>query len=365
MKERIILMMVNYRLDPESYAYQKTIYTDLIAAAQGDLILTVEQKLNTLNARTLIGQGKVEELKELVMEYAADTVLISEALTGSQLRNLEETIGVKVVDKVMLILDIFALRAKSNLGKLHVRLAQLNYKLPRLSMQYGALSRTGGGIGTRGPGETQLENDRRHILRAIHKLRQDIAKQEASYARTRKKRQDSLLPYIVLVGFTNVGKSTILNALLQSEDKRVYADDQVFATLDPSVRRIVLNEKETVMLSDTVGFIADLPKQLEPVFKATLLEIEDADLIVHVIDVSDRNAQIHIDTTLKTLNELHIEGIPVLTVFNKIDKEHHDYDFLQVPPAYQDFLYMSARNPEDIKKLKDKLADMLKGENKY
>lgn len=269
--------------------------------------------------RYLIGHGKALEVKDLCLQ-GIDLVIVDEELSGSQQRNLETIIGRKVVDRAGLILDIFAQRARTREGKLQVELAQLTYLLPRLVGSGGDLSRTGGGIGTRGPGETKLEMDRRTIRRRVAKIKEDLAKVRRHRALLRKPRRRFSLPTLALVGYTNAGKSTLFNTLTHAS---VPVEDQLFATLDPTLRRVLLPNGRTVLLSDTVGFIRKLPPQLIEAFKATLEEVVEADLLLHVIDAVHPQMEIQRQVVEGLLAELGISAKPIIEVYNKIDKLGH------------------------------------------
>ncbi|MGN0682414.1 MAG: GTPase HflX [Oscillospiraceae bacterium] len=283
----------------------------------GDDFARVVQKREAYSAATVIGEGKLEELAELCEKLEAGLVIFDCELTASQIRCLEDETKARVIDRTMLILDIFAGRAVSAEGKLQVELAQLRYRLPRLMGLGTSMSRLGGGIGTRGPGETQLETDKRHIRRRIDKLAAELKELELrrSYSRNRRKKDNVQIGAIV--GYTNAGKSTLLNLLTGAG---VLAEDKLFATLDPTSRAIELPDGRSLLLVDTVGLIRRLPHHLVEAFKSTLEEAACADIIIHVIDVSDPEAAEKSDVTLKTLAELGASEIPVVTVLNKCDK---------------------------------------------
>ncbi len=271
------------------------------------------------NPRTLIGPGKAEEVRT-ICEAGVDLVIFDDDLTGSQQRNLEVSLGRKVIDRTGLILDIFAQRARSKEGKLQVELAQLKYLLPRLTGYGRDLSRLGGGIGTRGPGETQLEVDRRRIRRRIGKIEDELAKVRRHRALLRRRRQKQALATAALVGYTNAGKSSLLNALT---DAAVPVADRLFATLDPTLRKVALPDGRAVLLSDTVGFIRKLPHQVVAAFKATLEEVRMADLLLHVIDISHAQWQAQEQGVMAVLGELGVAGKPMINVHNKVDKLPH------------------------------------------
>lgn len=291
--------------------------TRLLETAGGSAFARVVQVKDRPDARTYIGSGKVREIKDLAANHEIGLVIFDVELTPSQIQNLEEDIGeVTVIDRTMLILDIFALHAGSGEGKLQVELAQLRYTAPRLTGKGSELSRLGGGIGTRGPGESQLERDRRHMKQRIHALEEQIAEMEKNRSVMRAARDRSGIPKIAIVGYTNAGKSTLLNRLT---DAGVLAEDKLFATLDPTTRRLELPESESVLLTDTVGFIRKLPHHLVKAFKSTLEEAVHADILMIVADATDDECDEHLDVTLGLLDELGASGKPTVLVYNKSD----------------------------------------------
>ena len=273
------------------------------------------QERDRFDPRYLIGKGKALQIRQQCA--GVDLVILDEELSGSQQRNLEELLGKRVVDRTGLILDIFAQRAKSREGKLQVELAQLDYLLPRLAGAWTHLERLGGGIGTRGPGETQLESDRRRIRTRMAKLRQDLEQVRRHRALLRRPRRKVPFPILALVGYTNAGKSSLLNALTHAG---VAVQDQLFATLDPTLRRLALPGNRVALLSDTVGFIRKLPHQLVAAFQATLEEIQEATVLLHVVDFSHPNAQAQQEAVESVLEELGLADRPTVLVFNKIDR---------------------------------------------
>lgn len=291
--------------------------SELAKTAGAEEIARVIQKRDAYEPATVIGEGKLAELKELCQNLGATLLIFDCELTAAQIRNIEDETNVRVIDRTMLILDIFAGRAVSREGKLQVELAQLRYRLPRLMGIGTSLSRLGGGIGTRGPGETQLETDRRHIRRRIDKLSAELKELEQRRGYSRERRRKDSVQVGAIVGYTNAGKSTLLNLLTGAG---VLVEDKLFATLDPTSRAIELPDGRSLLLVDTVGLIRRLPHHLVEAFKSTLEEAACADIIIHVCDVSDPEAAEKADVTLKTLADLGAAEIPVVTVLNKCDK---------------------------------------------
>lgn len=277
----------------------------------------VLQRKQTIDAAFYIGRGKIEQLSLMLQALGANTLVFDDELSGAQIRNIEEMTGAKVLDRTMLILDIFAQRARSREGKLQVELAQLKYRLPRLMGLGGQLSRLGGGIGTRGPGEKKLEVDRRHIRRRINALEVDLSNISKRREISRENRKSNAVPAAALVGYTNSGKSTLLNRLCNSD---VIAEDKLFATLDPTVRQLDLPDNKKALLVDTVGFIRKLPHELVEAFKSTLEEALSADLLLHVVDISDEEAETHVAVVENLLGSLGADNKPVIMVLNKTDK---------------------------------------------
>jgi len=263
-----------------------------------------------------IGKGKLEELLALKNSVSYNVIILDDELSPLQQRNLEEALKVKVIDRAALILDIFAGRARTHEGRLQVELAQHQYLLPRLAGQWSHLERLGGGIGTRGPGESQLETDRRVIRRKIHHLKEQIEAVRKHRNLYRQKRKKSGIPVVALVGYTNSGKSTLLNALSQAD---VFVEDKLFATLDPTTRRLNLPDRGTILMTDTVGFIRKLPPAIITAFRATLEELTEASLLLHVVDLSSHDATEKCRTVQKILNDLDLADKPIITALNKVD----------------------------------------------
>jgi GTP-binding protein HflX len=288
-----------------------------LASTAGAVVVDrLTQVRQNLEAATLLGSGKVAELSGLAKGLQADVVIFDNELTPTQQRNLESELNIKVIDRTQLILDIFASRARTREGQLQVELAQLNYLLPRLTGRGTQMSRLGGGIGTRGPGETQLETDRRRIFRRIRKIEQDLEAVKAGRGIQRRQRVDVPLSTLALVGYTNAGKSTLFNRLTGAD---VEADARLFATLDPTVRKLILPSRRQALVSDTVGFIRNLPTTLVKAFRATLEEVRQAALLLHVVDVSSPDAAQQVRQVLDVLGEIEASDKPQLLVLNKAD----------------------------------------------
>ena len=316
-RERALLVGLHRKRLPRWEAEESLAELGRLAESAGAAVAgTVLQERDAPDPRYLIGKGKAEEMKAR-WRGMVDLVVVDGELSGSQQRNLEGLTGWKTVDRPSLILDIFAQRAKTREGKLQVELAQLDYRLPRLVGRGADLSRLGGGIGTRGPGETQLETDRRTIRRRMAKVKDELARVRRHRAMLRRHRRRHAMPIVALVGYTNAGKSTLFNALTQSG---VRTDDALFVTLDPVLRRVTASDEFSFLLSDTVGFIRHLPPELVAAFKATLEELNDADLLLHVIDASHpHNTMQHRETVDAILGDLGLSAKPVIEVWNKVD----------------------------------------------
>ena len=347
--ERVITVGTDIGAYPNSLETSMKELDELCYADGAEVIGQMTQNLEKFNPKYLIGKGKVKEIKEMAENLEADAIVFNDELTGIQLRNLEDTIKKKVVDRTNLILDIFALRASTYEGKLQVELAQLEYQLPRL-LGIKGWSRTGGGIGTRGPGEQIIETDRRRLLREIDKIKEKLNKAKKTRDTTRSKRMNSKITTVSLVGYTNAGKSTILNRIKEDDSKEVFVKDMLFATLDPNSRKARLLSGREFIISDTVGFVSKLPTKLIEAFKSTLEEIKYSDLIVHVIDASSKDLEIAYDTTMNILQEIGIKDKKILTVFNKSDKI--DLNSTTIPLKIKSQkIYISAKNDPDMNKL--------------
>ena len=315
-KDKVILVGVETE---ENFAIFDTSMDELrglTKTAEGEIVFIMKQKRPQIDRQTILGKGKLEELKQLVDAYEANLVIFNHELTPRQGQTLTEELGVRVLDRVQLILDIFAIRARSKEGKLQVSLAQLEYLLPRLTGMGASMSRLGGGIGTRGPGETKLEVDRRHIRNKITQIKNELKEVKQHRERTRERRKDKQVYQIGLIGYTNAGKSTIMNILTTAN---TYEQDQLFATLDPLTKKWRLPEGFEMTITDTVGFIQDLPMQLIDAFQSTLEESKSMDFLLHVVDASAKNRLLHEKTVFDLMQQLDIMDIPVLTVYNKAD----------------------------------------------
>jgi GTP-binding protein HflX len=288
----------------------------LAKTAGANIVGTLTQKLDAPSPTYYIGKGKIAELIRLKEQIGYDTIVFDDELSPRQQRNLEEALGVKVIDRTALILHIFARKARTHEGKLQVELAQHQYLLPRLIGQWSHLERLGGGIGTRGPGESQLETDRRLIRKRINLLQDRIERVRTQRGLYRRRRREIGTPIVALVGYTNAGKSTLFNTLSKAD---VEVDNKLFSTLDPVTRRLVLPTGQQFLITDTVGFIHKLPPSIVAAFRATLEELYEADLLLHIVDISHRNAANQVLTVEKILGELGLEKKPGITVFNKLD----------------------------------------------
>ena len=317
---------------------------ELTRTAGAEIITTLIQGKDQTDRRWYIGKGKVEELNALVGELGAHLVIFNDELSPIQVRNLEVKLDCRIVDRTQLILDIFASRARSKEGKLQVELAQLEYQLPRLTGKGAEMSRLGAGIGTRGPGETRLETDRRHIRRRIGEIKDHLqeVKRHRKLLRERRKKNEAF--QVALVGYTNAGKSTILNRVSAAD---ALEEDKLFATLDPLSRRVELPGGQTMIITDTVGFIQDLPHHLIAAFRSTLEEALEADLILHVVDSSNQDYSIHMEVVEEILEDLGAVNIPRVLVFNKMDLVQEK----PVASVTSPMLYISANRKEDIEGL--------------
>lgn len=332
----------------------------LVESARGIVLDTMRQKRSHPHPQTVIGTGKVEEITLLAQKLGANLIVFDRDISPSQARNLENEIGIRVVDRTEVILDIFAQRARTQEGKLQVELAQLEYTLPRLRGRGREMSRLGAGIGTRGPGETQLETERRTIQRRIAQLQQEVNQLQAHRARIRQQRQQQEIPVVSLVGYTNAGKSTLLNVLTHAE---VYTADQLFATLDPTTRKVVITEPETqerrsILLTDTVGFIHELPPSLIDAFRATLEEVSEADTLLHLVDLSHPAWESHIASVQKILGDMPATPEKMLLAFNKIDQVDSE-TLASAQQNYPQAVFISATEKLGLETLKQHLLELI------
>lgn len=360
-KERAVLVGVHTgnRNSLEDTTEESLAELARLADTAGVEVLTaILQNRTFIETSTYVGEGKVKEIKAVCESLGANLIIFDDELTGSQVRNLEDITGIKVIDRSTLILDIFAARALTKEGKIQVELAQLKYMLPRLVGVGSALSRLGGGIGTRGPGETKLETDRRHIKRRISYLEDELKdiKKHRELLRSRRKKEG--IPVVALVGYTNAGKSSLLNALAHSD---VLAEDKLFATLDPTVRSIELSDNRKVLLVDTVGFIRKLPHHLIEAFKSTLEEAVLADVLLHVVDSSSDVADQHILVVNNILKELGAASKPIIMVYNKIDLKQDDIHLPQDRQMVKGSVEVSARTGKGINDLLELMDDIVPG----
>ncbi|MFJ7733912.1 GTPase HflX [Lysinibacillus sp. NPDC097231] len=351
--EKAILVGVNLRND-EHFDYSMEELNNLAEALNVEVVGIVTQNLERITPSHYVGTGKIEEIKNFYDEAQANLVIFNDELSPSQIRNLERDLETKVIDRTMLILDIFGRRAKTREAQMQVELAQLQYMLPRLVGLHASLSRQGGGTGggfkNRGAGETKLELDRRKIEDQIAKIKKELEHVKEQRETQRKQRRKNAIPVVSIVGYTNAGKSTIMNQLLtkigQEDHKQVFEKDMLFATLETSVRQIELPDKKIFLLTDTVGFVSKLPHHLVKAFRSTLEEARDADLLLHVVDVSNAEHGFMMDVTNETLKAVGVEGIPTIYVYNKADLTNIPY-----PVISGDNIWVSAKQGIGLEEL--------------
>lgn len=352
MQEKILIMAVKHQNQTET-AFQSTVdeLKSLSATAGGTVVHVVTQTRERIHPATYIGSGKVEEIVRAIDHFDIDIVISNDELSSGQLRNLSDQFTIRLIDRSQLILDIFAQRARTKEGKLQVELAQLQYLLPRLRGQGIMLSRLGGGIGTRGPGETKLETDQRHIRRKIDDIKARLSRTVEQRDQYRHRRKLNNVFQIAIVGYTNAGKSTLFNKLTESD---AFAENKLFATLDPLTRQLQLPSGFQTLMTDTVGFLQKLPTTLIAAFRSTLEEVTEADFILHVVDSSHEDQEQHQDTVQQLLEELDANTIPALTVYNKSD-------LLEVEhiPKQHPYVRISAYNSDDLDRLVHKIEQII------
>lgn len=358
-QERVILVAVSTS-DKDDTEESLDELGELVKTAGAITLGRVIQNREHASAGTYVGTGKIEEIRSLAYELSATGIVCDDELTPAQLKNLEEALGLKVMDRTLIILDIFASRARTNEGKIQVELAQLKYRMKRLTGLGASLSRLGGGIGTRGPGEKKLEIDRRLIRDRISQLNAELEEVRAHRELQRTQRKKNIVPVAAIVGYTNAGKSTLLNRLT---DAGVLAEDKLFATLDTTSRNITLESGQNVILTDTVGFIRKLPHNLIDAFRSTLEEAKYADLIIHVADASNPQMDAQMHVVYETLEMLGCSDQPIITAFNKQDK-------LEEPGVFKDLkadktVYVSAKTGQGLDELDNALEDILRNQKIY
>ena len=357
-EERVILVAVR-KSDRENTEQSLDELCELASTAGAVTVARVIQNLDNFNPATYIGKGKIDEIKELIIEYDATGIICDDELSPAQMNNLSDALEIKIMDRTLLILDIFAARANTNEGKIQVELAQLRYRSSRLSGLGNALSRLGGGIGTRGPGETKLEMDRRIIHERIGQLKHELEAVVTHRELTRSQRSRSNIPVVAIVGYTNAGKSTLLNTLTGA---RILAENKLFATLDPTTRGLELESGQQILLTDTVGFISKLPHHLVEAFKSTLEEAVYADIILHVVDASNPAMDSQMYVVYDTLEKLGAGDKPIITAFNKIE--------IAGNKVLKDFkadktVNISALHGDGLTELKDTIEEVLRESKIY
>ena len=351
--DKVILVTIVLREDVEKgWGLEETHaeFRELALTSGVKIIDEIMVKIDAPKPKYFLGKGKIEEIHEIIHSHDKEikAVIVSENLSGTQQRNLEELLGVKVLDRTQLILDIFSQRAHTNEGKLQVELAQLEYMLPRLSGLGIKLSRLGGGIGTRGPGEKMLETDRRGVRRKIKYLKADLDSLSERRTKLRKNRLEHSVATVAVIGYTNAGKSTLLNSLTESD---VTADNRLFSTLDLTSRKYILDNNQKILFVDTVGFIHKLPHNLIEAFKATLEEVKEADLLLHILDISNPKAKEHRDAVYEVLKELDAHKKPIVNALNKVDLVEDSFVTNKFQRVIGDSVAVSAKNGTALKEL--------------
>ncbi|HHX55697.1 MAG TPA: GTPase HflX [Clostridiales bacterium] len=358
-EEKLILLAVATNEDDDTEESLDELQ-ELVYTAGGVTVGRLFQNRSKIHPRTYIGKGKIEEVKDLIFETDATGVVCDDELSPSQMRNISDALDVKVMDRTVLILDIFAGRATTKEGKIQVELAQLKHRLTHLVGMRNSLSKLGGGIGTRGPGEMKLETDRRLIRDRISMLGRELDQVKLSRETMRESRKKSLIPVIAIVGYTNAGKSTLLNKLT---DANVLEEDKLFATLDSTTRNLVLPSGQQVLLTDTVGFIRKLPHNLIEAFRSTLEEAKYSDIILHVVDSSNANSYKQMHIVYETLKNLNVTEKPIITVFNKDDLRDKDITLKDIQAEHT--LKISAKKGTGIEKLLETFENILRNEKVY
>ena len=362
--EKAILVGVDSRAAPDSWSIESSLdeLALLASSAGAQVVGRLSQKLDRPSQSMYLGKGKLEILVQMKESTGYEIVIFNDELLPRQQRNLEDAVKAKIIDRTALILDIFARRAQTKEGKLQVELAQHEYLLPRLAGQWSHLERLGGGIGTRGPGESQLETDRRIIRDKIRRLQKQLESVRQHRKLYRQNRERSRIPVVALVGYTNAGKSTLLNALSSAG---VLEANKLFSTLDPVTRRLVLPNRKEFLLTDTVGFIHKLPPSIVAAFRATLEELSEADLLLHIVDITHKNASEQFEDVRAILAELNLLEKPAITVINKIDllvKDINDLDSIQAPvemPGELAPVHISARKGWGLETLLQRIAERI------
>lgn len=355
MQEQILIIAVKHS-DQKDEHFESSLQelSSLCETAGGVVKKIVTQNRSRIHPANYIGEGKIDEITNYIEELEIDIVISNDELSAGQSRNLSDRFGIRLIDRSQLILDIFAMRAKTKEGKLQVELAQLQYLLPRLHGQGTQLSRLGAGIGTRGPGETKLETDQRHIRRRIYDIKRRFKVVVSQREQYRKRRKTNQAFQIAIVGYTNAGKSTLFNKITKEQSLE---EDQLFATLDPLTRHFQFPSGFQALVTDTVGFLQDLPTSLIAAFRSTLEEVTEADFIVHVVDGSHPDKEQHQETVIGLLQELDATSIPMLTVYNKKDKMNEEFI-----PNNHPYIVISAFEQEDITRLFTKIESLLESE---
>ena len=357
-KEKII--MVGVSRDDSDIDKSLDELAELIKTAGGEVVGRITQNLDNFNNKTYVGSGKLDEIKNFIDILDADAVCCDDELSPVQMRNLNDYLHVTVMDRTMVILDIFAKRAQTHEGKIQVELAQMQYRAAKLIGLGKQMSRTGGGIGTRGPGEKKLEIDRRRIHDRISVLKKEVSEVVKHRETARKSRKKNDKKVAAIVGYTNAGKSTLLNTLTGAD---ILSEDKLFATLDPTTRVLELENSQEILLTDTVGFISKLPHNLIDAFKSTLEEAVYADVIIHVVDASDTEYDEKMKVVYDTLHSLKVENKPIITLFNKCDVL--DRDDILIDPKADTYMRISARTSQGLDRFKDTLIQFLRQGKKY